>query len=312
MRLRITFSALLCLAACSGGVTAAGSTVRVQPVPLPDALRRSPDLGELRLATAYQLSSDDPAFGGLSGLLIEDGGLLALSDRAMLFHARVALAPDGTLQPPRGWWAEPVGDSARDDTESLSRLTDGSLVASAESPVRLVPFGGEAPLLAQRLAEAFPDTPRNEGVEGLATMPDGSLFAVAEAGNGDLHQAALVGTSGTLRFRYRTAPGFKPTGADRSGNWLLVLERRFSLLGGFESRIVALDIGRDLPKAGGIASGRELARLGPANLPENYEGLAVTPGPDGRLAIFIVADDNFIPLQRTLLLQLWWTPERKA
>ncbi len=34
------------------------------------------------------------------------------------------------------------------------------------------------------------------------------------------------------------------------------------------------------------------------------EGLAVTAMPDGRTALYLVSDDNFSALQRTLLLQL--------
>ena len=36
--------------------------------------------------------------------------------------------------------------------------------------------------------------------------------------------------------------------------------------------------------------------------------LAVAPADNGRLAIYLVVDDNFNPLQRTLLLQFFWRP----
>ena len=47
----------------------------------------------------------------------------------------------------------------------------------------------------------------------------------------------------------------------------------------------------------------ELARLAPPYTVDNFEGLAVFPDKRGGTIIYILSDDNFNPLQRTLLLQ---------
>ena len=41
---------------------------------------------------------------------------------------------------------------------------------------------------------------------------------------------------------------------------------------------------------------------------DNYEGLAVAPGPDGALVLWLISDDNKATFQRTLLLKLLWRP----
>jgi hypothetical protein len=51
---------------------------------------------------------------------------------------------------------------------------------------------------------------------------------------------------------------------------------------------------------------RKLADL-EAPLPmDNYEGLAVLPDRDG-VTLWLISDDNFARIQRTLLLELHWT-----
>ncbi|NJO37536.1 MAG: hypothetical protein HC871_07835 [Rhizobiales bacterium] len=81
-----------------------------------------------------------------------------------------------------------------------------------------------------------------------------------------------------------------------------MVERRFSLLGGFRSRIVSFP----------ADAARKKARIEPAELAAfrfgrfgaNFEGIAARRGPDGRTLLYLLADDNFSFLQDTLLLQL--------
>ena len=96
--------------------------------------------------------------------------------------------------------------------------------------------------------------------------------------------------------------GFVPTGADWLDDTIYLLERRFSLLdGGFASRLVALDL--EQIRQGGPLAGHVLAQLGRPAISENFEGIAARRGADGRTLLYLVSDDNFLVLQRTLLLQ---------
>ena len=51
--------------------------------------------------------------------------------------------------------------------------------------------------------------------------------------------------------------------------------------------------------------GREIARFVPPVLSDNFEGLATRKTPEGT-EIWILSDDNFFPLQQTLLLKFNW------
>ena len=53
---------------------------------------------------------------------------------------------------------------------------------------------------------------------------------------------------------------------------------------------------------GAVLEGRELARLHlPLNI-DNMEGLALRQGGAGETLVYLISDDNFNPLQRTLLM----------
>ena len=81
---------------------------------------------------------------------------------------------------------------------------------------------------------------------------------------------------------------------------MYVLERRVSLAG-LAARIVALDTADIRP--GARLVGRELGTLAPPAMSENFEGIAARRAPDGGVLLYLLSDDNFVPLLRTLLLQ---------
>lgn len=281
-------------------------SIEMRPLDLPEPLGRDRRVGEAELLGAWQLRSRAPGFGGFSALLVEGETFLALSDRAVLWRARIERGDDGTLNGLDGWRSVPVGDPARDDTEALARLADGALVIAVETPFALRALESRPPPNTGAFIAALGDLPRNRGVEALASLPDSGIVALAEGRETDgTHRVAILDPSGVAMRRYRTESGFDPTGADRLGRNLFVLERRLSLLGGFESRIVVLDAAA-IPAARTPLVGREIARLGVAMISENFEGIAATREADGAVLLYVISDDNFSPVQRTLLLQLRW------
>jgi hypothetical protein len=56
-------------------------------------------------------------------------------------------------------------------------------------------------------------------------------------------------------------------------------------------------------KPGALADGRQLIFVDMGAQIDNMEGLSVHRATDGALVLTVVSDDNFSPLQRTLLLQ---------
>ncbi|MCS6778141.1 MAG: esterase-like activity of phytase family protein [Geminicoccaceae bacterium] len=278
-------------------------------------------LGEgVELLAAWRLDSDDPRFGGFSGLLVHEGRLLALSDRGTLWSAPLP-DPHGPLAPPTAWQVSELRIGARaPDSEDLARTPDRRLWIALEGAHALaplpVPAGGDAPLdLEPRpLPEPIAGLPKNLGIEALVALPDGSLLAIGEGRLGETHPALLLRDGRPVRtLGYRPAPSFAPTAAEHIGDWLLVLERRFSPLRGFAARLVAHPArdATDLPAI--VEPAFELARwLGSWSI-DNLEGLAAEPPDDqGTVRLWLVADDNFNPWQRTLLIALAWRPQPAA
>jgi hypothetical protein len=153
--------------------------------------------------------------------------------------------------------------------------------------------------------------PHNHGIEALVGLEDGALLAIAERvrrPDGDL-AAWLIRDDRIAPLAYAPAPGFAPTGADRLDDTIYVLERRLSL-GGLFARVVALDAQEVQP--GARLAGRELGVLGPPAISDNFEGIAARRAPDGGVLLYLLADDNFMPLFRTVLLQFAVRPEPGA
>lgn len=133
-------------------------------------------------------------------------------------------------------------------------------------------------------------------------MPDGTLLAISE---GDEHEGPTPGIawrrapSGEWRqLDYIRDSNFRPTGAATldTGD-VLVLERRFTVIGGVAARLRLL---KDVAK--GNLEGKVIAELIPPVSVDNMEGIAVRREPSGKYLIYLVSDDNFLPVQRTLLL----------
>jgi hypothetical protein len=144
------------------------------------------------------------------------------------------------------------------------------------------------------------------GIGALTDLPDGDLLALSEGVLDAPDQLAAwrLDAEGAraLRLRYGVSDGLVPTGADRLDQAIYALERRFALVeGGFVSRLVVFDAAQ--AEAGALIRGRALARLAWPALAENFEGIAVRRGADGRVLLYVISDDNFLPIQRTLLLQ---------
>jgi hypothetical protein len=316
VNLRAAFLAIL---ATAGLVTRgwadplAVSWSRVDLHPEDASVRR---VGALEFRGGLELGSDDRRFGGFSALDVDPSGsrLLALTDRGHWVELSPIYAADGTLSgigkasigALDNLNSGNVGGSKRGDAESIAPMEDGYAVAFESGhriwlyrrdrksrPVRPRPL---------RPPEGLRAAPFNGGIEALAALADGRLLALTEELNADDHHLrGWVSRNGAWQsLRYRRFGRFVPSGAATLGNGdLLILERRFTWIGGFASRIVR--VRRDEVGAGATLEGTEIARIELPLTVENFEGVAVRPLPGGRAYIYLISDDNFLVLQRTLL-----------
>jgi hypothetical protein len=288
-----------------------------QTVPLDPRNPAAQQAGELEFRGGIALRSTDSRFGGFSGIHISTDGatLLAISDRgawlrlALGYDAagRLVAAARAEMGPLVGENGQPLA-GAEADAEALAVLPDGSMLVAFERRHRILHYPEAAPPFSKRpvpfpAPEELEQAPPNGGLEALAHMGRGFLVAIAErmtAGGGTL--AAWVGRGGVWEpFAYARKPGMRVTAAGLlPGGDLLVLEHRYGAAAGSVVRFVRVARNAIAPRR--RVEGRELALLAPPLTTENFEGIAIRRGEGREALVYVISDDNFNPLQRTLLL----------
>jgi hypothetical protein len=298
------------------GCQAAPPDAGLQAVPVPVGEDAAAAPG-LRFKGAIALTSGDPRFGGLSGLLVEGDRVTAVSDHGFFVELRLEEAADGTLvgagdlsirqmQDAEG---KPLEEIRTRDSEEITRLPNGDLAVIFERFVRIGIFPPGAARMREQipLVGLVPQT--NEAIEAMVALPDGRLLLIAErAGFSHRVRRAWIGRPGAWEpLTYRSRENLEVAGAALlpSGD-LLVLERGFSPLLGFSSRLVL--VRGEQVRPGGVLDGTLLVSLVPPYPSDNYEGIAVRRE-GGHIALYVISDDNYFWLQRTLLLKFEW-PDR--
>jgi hypothetical protein len=301
---------MLLVAGCASATAIPAQSASVTVSRLDDApagLRTSQDV---TLLAGHVLASRDPRFGGISGVETDGATLWLLSDRSVLWQARLSLDSRTGELALDDWRAGVVhGDDADRrplDGEALALGPDGTLLAAFEhddSLRRLVPTAG-GDWRTERLHEGrlIAGAPPNGGLESLAHLPDGSLVAMSEGARlaPDVAAGARLAGDRVTPFGYRTAPGFSPVGMATGSAALYVLERSVGVLTGWQSRLTVTGLPA-LPTEG-VLEGRQLLRIGAGPFAENHEAVAVLERPGEPALLLLVADDNQSALQRTLLL----------
>lgn len=279
-------------------------------------------VGALLFRGALDMTADNEHFGGLSGLEVSADGsrLNAVGDRGSWFTARLLYDDEGWLSgldsaelaPMLGLNGKPLQRKNVQDAEAVTALPDGSLLVSFEHKHRLRRYGnGRA---EARQAESWPsptdleNLPYNDGLETLSVLGDGRLLAIAQDDSqGDAYPAFLWNGTDWDVLSYGREGIYQPSGAALlPGGDLLVLERRFSWIGGLGSRLMRIPAASIEP--GALLKGTELAVLGPPLINENWEGLATAVGPRGETLIYLLSDDNFMPLLRNMLVMFELAP----
>ncbi|MGE5441709.1 MAG: esterase-like activity of phytase family protein [Bacteroidota bacterium] len=301
---------LAVVTAFAAGARAEAIVVRAKPVLLhsfdPSVMR----VGRLEYRGGLQLSSADTRFGGLSGLLVSADGryLTAISDRGYWFEAglvydrsgllaRIDEASVRELRAPNG---KSIARRPAGNAEGLAPGAAGKgVVVSFEMQPKLLlyPAGGGPPVRLKS-PPGLEQAPRNEGIEALTRLADGRLLALTE---GLRARDGMIGwVGGGLRWStvtWRTGAGFQPTGATTLPDGdVLVLERRILPPGARVRLLKSADIAE-----GAALDGNEIARFEGALTFDNLEGIDARRNDDGETLVYLVSDDNYSFLQRTLL-----------
>ena len=304
----------------------------VHAKPIPALLARDPErrrFGALTYRSGLELWSDDPNFGGWSGLWRSADGsrLVSVSDRAHWLTAAVRLEggrlaglDDATIAPILGSNGQPLGGTRAFDVEALA-IAEGEAFVGLERvhEVRRFAWDREGVLARSRTVPVPAEVkrlPSNESLEALAVAPaghplSGALIAIAErARGGDEDPTRGWVLTGPKRFAFDVArsQGFDITDLTflPSGE-ALVLERRFRLLGGVACRIRRIAADAFRPMA--MVDGEVVFEADRGHEIDNMEGIAThRDAGSGETVVTLISDGNFLFLQRTLLLEFALAP----
>jgi hypothetical protein len=290
------------------------------PLPLDSDDPARDRIGALRFMGAVQLRSTSALFGGVSAL--RAGGaagqgvrLLGVSDTGN-WLALTTIERGGRLVGVADAVMAPV---LHPDGQPAASKRDGDPATGAATIVyeqdhRLVHFAGIDAARPASLAAIPAGTehltqmagwPANGGGEAMAILPGGARIVISEtARRSDGSRMALLTQRGvTTEIGFKELDDFSPTDAVAlDEHRILVLHRQFSTLGQ-GAALTLVDLAPALAGAPAAAlNGQLLARWSPPLLMDNMEGLALVQG-GGRLFIYLISDDNFSGLQRTLLMK---------
>jgi hypothetical protein len=297
--------------------------VNARPLPAFDTRDRAHlRFGSLEYRSGLILTSPFRGFGGLSGLRLDAKGdrFIAISDKGSWFTGRIVYKgremvglDDVEASPMLGSDGKPITARGWFDTESIA--LDGSLVyVGLERVNQLLRFDfskGFTRSLGEVVAlpAAARKLPFNKGLEALVMVPKGfplagTLIAISERGldkDGNII-AFLVGGKTPGQFSVRRSDNFDISDAVLlpSGD-LLLLERKFSWLGGIGIRIRRVALGSVAP--GAVIDGPAIFHADLGNEVDNMEGIDAHVTPQGDTVLTLVSDDNFSLIQRNLLLQ---------
>ncbi|KAB2886796.1 MAG: esterase-like activity of phytase family protein [Albidovulum sp.] len=255
-----------------------------------------------------------PRFGGLSAIELEPDalGFIVVSDSAAFFSGRFTRGADGEVVGatvgeavlPVSWHGTPLQDWM-DDAEGLAFAPDGGIYVSYESWDRIVHYGpGGRGWKDEAGPDEFAAFPANQGIEALAVDAAGRVLAIPEVPphGGDTPVYRVSGKKARVIFTLRHDRDWSSTGADIGPDGrLYLLERGFWPFLGFASRVRRITLDHDR-----VAADVVIWQSEPGHH-DNLEGIAAWQDAAGGLRLTMVSDDNFLPVQKTEIVDLRMT-----
>ncbi|MCE7999307.1 MAG: hypothetical protein HEP70_10645 [Rhodobiaceae bacterium] len=297
-------------------------TINANPIAWDPENPRDTEAGALTFVGGLELTSNHPDFGGLSGLIIgkDADALIAVTDQGNWFTADLSAEGDrpvglanALLAPILGASGEQLSGKRNTDAESLTVAVgadprNSPTLVGFERNHRLqshdlTSVGFDAPATPVEDFGVFDNLENNGGLEAVTYLPDGSLLAISEKTfdeDGHIIGARLT-AQGATPVRLKQHLPYALTDMDVLPNGdLITLERHYSPLAGVSMmmrRIPAGALESDEPLDGEV-----LVEANHTRSIDNMEGLSVRQDEDGQTLLYVISDDNFNAVQRTLLL----------
>lgn len=270
--------------------------------------------GDLTLIGGWELESDNSDFGGFSALHAAGGGrLLVLGDAAVLagFTMTDSVAARDSFIAPLPVRKGESSTKKDQDSESLTYdRVSGRFWVGFEHRHRIRRY---APGFARAQATARPAAmagwPKNGGAEAMVRRADGSFVVFSESRSvrpgvtaGLIFSSDPTEPGVTAKsFAYQPPKGYRITDiASLPDGRMLTLHRRFNYLTGVSAKIGMIDPGQIAPDR--LVKPRILATLDPPFPVDNMEGIAVEQD-QGKTIVWLISDDNYLAVQRSLLLK---------
>ena len=279
--------------------------------------------GALEFRGGLVLTSDYKAFGGVSALHMEADGahFLAVTDNGSWLKARIvydngrpAAIADAEMAPVLASDGTPLAAHGWHDLESLAAGGVGVFFVGFVCVVCIERFdmrkgGLQARGTPVKVPPDFKTFKYNKSLECLAVPPAGSphageLIAVTERsldaqGN---HRAFILNGDKVERFSVKRSDDFDVSDcAVLPPGDLLLLERSFSFTAGVGMRLLRIPLAS--LKDGALVDGKILVTADMGYQIDNMEGIGVHRTAEDETVLTLISDDNFSPIQRTLLLQ---------
>jgi hypothetical protein len=295
-------------------------TITATPIPAfrPDSPAQI-RFGSLEFRGGLVLTSTHKSFGGISALRVRPDGehFLALSDRASWFLWRIvyeynrpigiadaSAAPvlGGDGKPAPQWDTESIAEDGNTLYVGLERINS---IFSFDFDWKSFPANARPVSVPPELK----DLPFNQGLEGMVFVPKkynlaGTLIGFSEKGlteAGNL-KAFLIGGPSPGMFSVKRTDGYDISDAAMLPNGdILILERQYSLQLGVAMRIRRIRL-QDI-KPGALVDGSTIVETDLHSQIDNMEAMSVHRSRSGETVLTLMSDDNFSPIQRTLLLQ---------
>lgn len=261
-----------------------------------------------RLSSALTWSVDDPAFGGWSGLEVSPDGqrFVTISDKGSILTGQIERDDNGRISGVRAGPIRPMHHSDGgpfprfyNDSEGLAIAPDGRIFVSFEAEHRVVEYDDTTTSRAHTLPmfKRFAKLRNNASLEALAIGPDGALYTIPEISGRKTRPFPVFRFKDGKWTTFAHIPrndDFRISGADVGPDGrLYVLERQFSGIFGFASRVRRFEITAD-----GLTEPTVMFRS-KVGVHDNLEGLAVWRDRAGDIRLTMISDDNFKFFQRT-------------
>lgn len=290
--------------------------------------------GKLIFRSGLNLFAKSRHFGGYSGLALNKAGtaLLAVSDAGTVMRAtldydgrRLKALQDVVIGPILGKDGKPLRATSERDAEGLALAggdtRNGKAFVSFERDHRILryPFTAKSfgpPDHAVVLPKDARRMSSNRGFEAIALIRAGRLkgtivaFPERLTDKKDNLRGWLIGGRNAGAITLRRIGGFDITdAAGLPDGGIVLLERRFRYSEGVKMRIRRISPAELKP--GALIEGEVLLEAADNLNIDNMEAIAVHRSASGESILTLMSDDNFSPLQRSLIMQFAMPASRR-